>query len=227
MSHEVTRVVTSLPHLGMETTQSGQVWGETELARGLHVGRCRDVAALYTNEVTSMTTVSKAPAKVSAIVTAIEGSMLRVTFATGEMLTLDADKLSPDIQTQAIMHGLKQKLVDAAAMSRNPDTGKSATIADKFAAVKEVYDRITGEAPTWNAVREGGGNSGGLLYRALVRFYADKRTADEVKVWLDARTDDEKSALRKNPKIAAIIAEIQAEKPDVAKVDTDALLAGL
>ncbi len=167
-------------------------------------------------------------AKKSAIATAIEGSVLTIAFANGASLVVNADDLHPEIQNAAIMHGLKQKLVDAAAMSRNPDTGLSATLADKIAAVREVYHRITSaEAPSWNAIREGGSNSGGLLFRALVRFYADKKTADEVKTWLDARSDDEKTALRKNPKIAAIIVAIQAEKPDVAKVDTDALLAGL
>lgn len=167
-------------------------------------------------------------AKKSAISTAITGSILTITFANGEVIAVDADQLNPDIQAAAILHGLKQKLVDAAAMSRNPDTGLSATLTDKFKAVHEVFARITdAEAPSWNSIREGGGNSGGLLFRALARFYADKKTSEEVKTWLDARTDDEKSALRKNAKIAAIIVAIQAEKPAVAKVDTDALLAGL
>lgn len=174
---------------------------------------------------TTQTATKKAP----TIATSIEGSKLSIVFeALGETLVIDADTLGDDIRQQAMMHGLKQKLVDAAAMSRNPDTGKSATVQDKFASVQEVFDRLTGEGATWNAIREGGsGNSGGLLYRALVRHYEGKKTAAVVKTWLDARSDAEKTALRKNAKIAVIIAEIQAEKPDVKAVDTDALLDGL
>jgi len=134
--------------------------------------------------------------------------------------------LTPEIATQAMFHGLKQKLVDAAAMSRDPETGKSATIADKEAAVREVFERITVEG-AWNSVREGGSASGGLLYRALLQFYGDKQTPEQVKTWLEARSDKERTALRGNPKIAAIIASIKAAKPEIAKVDTDALLAGL
>ena len=175
------------------------------------------------------TTATKKPAVSTTIdLSNPMNGLLTIEFANGEKLSLRASDLTTEIATQAMFHGLKQKLVDAAAMSRNPDTGMSATLADKMAAVLEVYSRITdAEAPSWNAVREGGGNTGGLLFRALCRFYADKKTSAEVKTWLDARTDDEKSALRKNPKIAAIIVAIQAEKPEVAKVDTEALLEGL
>lgn len=176
-----------------------------------------------------MTTANTAATKVPTIATTInDAGHLVIAFSNGESFNVNPMALHESIITQAILHGLKQKLVDAAAISRNTETGASATVADKIAAVREVYERITdAEAPSWNAVREGGGNSGGLLYRALVKFYEGKRDATEVKTWLDARTDAEKTALRKNPKIAAIIAEIQAAKPEVAKVDTDALLADL
>jgi len=160
----------------------------------------------------------------TAIKATIEGQTLTLSFAHGEILRVYADTLIPSILDQAVMHGLKQKLVDAAAISRNPDTGMSATIADKYDAVKTVFDRLM--AGEWNAVRVGGGNSGGLLYRALVRLYGERKTADQLKEYLAGKSDAEKAALRKNPKIAAIIAEIQAENADDS-IDSDELLAGL
>lgn len=149
---------------------------------------------------------------------------LRLDFANGKVLQLTGAQLSNDIMAEAIIHGLKQKLVDAAAISRNPETGRSATIEDKFAAVKRVYDRLlSGE---WNEPREGGGG-GSLLFKALCRMQPKKDAAD-IREWLDKRTDAEKAALRKNPKVAAIIVEIQAESAKGGEgVDSDALLEEL
>lgn len=151
---------------------------------------------------------------------------LVLTFAHGETLRLSASQISGAIAQQAMMHGLKQKLVDAAAISRNPDTGRAASVADKFDAVKEVYDRLlSGE---WNKRREGGAaTSGGLLFRALCRMYDGKKDVDAIREFLEAKTDAEKAALRKNSKVAAIIEEIRAESAKPGDVDGDELLAGL
>lgn len=155
--------------------------------------------------------------------------ILTLAFSNGETLTLRAGELSPDIQQQAKLHGLKQKLVDAAAISRNPDTGRSATVEDKFAAVKEVYDRLL--SGQWNKVREGGpgGGNGGLLFAALVRLYNGRKTEEEIRAFLVGKTDAEQAALRTSTRIAPIIAEIKAErasrKPDAPNGDD--LLAGL
>lgn len=163
--------------------------------------------------------------RVPVIACEIEGTGLQLKCAAvGAMLTLDGANLSPAIREQAMMHGLKQKLIDAAAISRNPDTGKSASPADKWAAVNAVYERLLrGE---WNAQRGDGTGNGGLLFRALCRMYGTK-TPDQIREFLDGKTDAEKAALRKNPKVAAIIVEIQAEAGKAGDVDSDALLGEL
>lgn len=147
---------------------------------------------------------------------------LGLRFANGRTLALAASMLSDDILSYAIWHGLKQKLVDAAAISRNPETGRAASVDDKFEAVKAVYDRLL--AGQWNAPREGAGASGGLLFRALCRMYAGKKDEEAIREFLDTKTDAEKTALRKNPKVAAIIDEIRAESGKAALIDTDELL---
>ena len=164
-------------------------------------------------------------AKKSAVETAITGTTLVLTFANGQTLSVDSAALNPAIVEAATLHGLKQKLCDAAAISRDPLTGKPATIETKFEAVKEVFDRITSLGGTWNKIREGGNSSGGLLLTALVRMYAGRRTRDELTEFLSTKTDVEKAALRKNAKIAAIIEEIRAERAtDDEGVDSDAIL---
>lgn len=173
-----------------------------------------------------MTKTTNTPAIDATI--AADHSALTLAFAHGESLTIRAVDLSPTIVAQAIMHGLKQKLVDAAALSRNTETGRAASVADKFEAVKEVYDRLlSGE---WNKRRDGGsagGSAGGLLFRALCRMYDGKKTADDIRAFLDGKTDAEKAALRKNSKVAAIIEDIRAESAKSGDVNADELLADL
>jgi hypothetical protein len=156
----------------------------------------------------------------------IEGENLTLAFINGETLTIHAAALSDDIRKAAMMHGLKQKLVDAAAISRNPENGRAATVETKFLAVKDVADRLAGG--NWNKPREGaGGGVGGLLFQALVRMYEGRKTAEDIKTYLDGKTDAEKAALRKNPRVADIIATIRAENTKPGDTDTDELLAEL
>ena len=150
---------------------------------------------------------------------------LHLRFANGQELEITASQLPNHVVEYAIFHGLKQKLVDAAAISRNPETGRAATVEDKYQAVKTVYDRLLGGQ--WNATREGGGNAGGLLFQALCRMYAGRKTPEELKAFLADKSDAEKTALRKNPRVAQIIEDIRAEQGKTANIDTDELLGEL
>lgn len=147
---------------------------------------------------------------------------LELTFGNGRVLPVDVYGFAENIREQALLHGFKQKLIDAAAIGRDPDTGKSATIEDKYFAVKEVYDRLADGY--WNKPRDGS-PTGGLLLRALLRMFPG-RTREQLVEWLGAKSDAEKAALRKNVKIAAIIEDIKAEAADYTEgtIDTDAML---
>jgi hypothetical protein len=161
-----------------------------------------------------------------AIAAEIVDGSLQLVFANGQRLEINPqEQLTDELYQYAAMHGLKQKLVDAAAISRNPETGRAASIEDKYNAVKAVFDRLL--AGQWNAPREGAGAGGGLLFKALCRMYAGKKTDEAIREFLEAKTDAEKTALRKNPKVAAIIEEIRAESGKAANIDTDELLGEL
>ena len=163
--------------------------------------------------------------RIPAINAEIVGETLHLAFANGAALALDSRALTLEITRAAIMHGLKQKLVDAAAIARNPETGRSATIEDKYEAVKAVYDRLL--AGLWNAPRgEGGAPSGGYLLQALCRLYPAK-SVENLRAFLEGKTDKEKAALRKNPRVAQIIEDIRAEQGKAADIDTDELLGEL
>jgi hypothetical protein len=164
-----------------------------------------------------------------------EQGLMNLTFSDGRKLNLHVSELSEAIRAAALMHGLKQKLVDAAAISRDPLTGKAATIETKYMAVREVYDRITVPDGTWNKTRGDGTGStgvGGLLYRALVRLYDGRQTPEQVRAYLDKLDAEQQAALRKNAKVAPIINAIKAEdaarRAETNEDDpSDALLAGL
>ena len=178
-----------------------------------------------------------------AVTTALEESLSTVSLAHGELVLTFADQttatlstrdLSPDILSQALLHGLKQKLVDAAAIARNVDTGASATTADKKGAVMEIHARLLeGE---WNKGRvagDGMNGKGAILLLALQRLQPN-RDAAELAEWLKARTDAERAALAKNAKILPHVQAIQAERAERAAaaakksgIDSDELLNGL
>ena len=157
-----------------------------------------------------------------------DGGWIELTFANGGQLNMSTDRLSNGLLYRAVMHGLKQKFVDAAAISRNTETGRPATIEDKYQAVKTVFDRITSPDGTWNAVREGGaGAVGGLLLRALCRMYEGKKTKEQLIEYLATKTAEQKTALRKNPKIATIIEELREAREKGSDVDSEELLSEL
>ena len=161
--------------------------------------------------------------------TVADDGTLILEFRHGETLRVHPETLAPEIQRVALLHGLKQKLVDAAAISRDTKTGRAATIVTKFDAVREIFDRITGaggETPSWNKPRAGGaGGQGGLLARAIARYKGVEVAA--AKAYLDRLTDAQKQALRVDPRIATIINELRMESAKPAGIDTDALLGGL
>lgn len=121
-------------------------------------------------------------------------------------LVINPSDLSSTIRAQAILHGLKQKIVDAAAIARDTDTGRSATAVEKHAAMKDVMERLL--AGSWNAIATGSGGSRGLLELALERLYP----ARDIPAWLESKTDKEKAALRVIPRVASVIEEIKAEQ---------------
>jgi len=153
---------------------------------------------------------------------------LTLTFSGGQEIIIDANKLRPEIRDMAILHGLKQKLVDAAAISRNVENGQPASVADKYAAVKKVADRLMSPDGQWNEGRGAAGESTPKSNDILVRALIVMTGRDEayVKDFLSAKTKEQRAALKKNPRVVAIIAELTAATVSNG-VNTDELLGEL
>lgn len=130
-------------------------------------------------------------------------------FSDGTSIDVDWGKLDDETKLRLMAHGLKQKVIDAGAIPRDTETGRSATNAEKIQASMLVAGRINRNE--WTAPREGGaGPKGGLLLAALCRLQPSK-SREELAAWLKAKSKSEQAALRTSPKIAPIIDEIRAE----------------
>lgn len=126
---------------------------------------------------------------------------------------------------ESVVHGLRQKVSDRAAIGRDPETGASATPEEKFAAMKECADRLMAGGP-WNAVQTGGaGAQGGLLFRAMKTLYpnawsdrvtfaayiAEKAISETARLGMKVTETDVRNSLMRVKKIAKAMDEIRAQ----------------
>lgn len=142
-------------------------------------------------------------------------------------ISLDLSKVHPDNIAYAALHGFKQRCGDAAALSRNPETGKPATPAEKFEAVQRLVEHYNSGAPEWALRASGEGRTSGelaMLTRAVAEY---KGTEDFAKVrdWLKSKTDAERKALAVSAAIKPIMDRMREEA--AAPVDAEDMLAEL
>lgn len=152
--------------------------------------------------------------------------------------TLNLNELPDAISEAARIHGLVQKVSDAAAMPKDQLTGDAKKdAATKLAAMVAVVERLTGEDASWNKRSgDGSGPVAGLIFRAFeeyVETMAAKRkkdapTSEAIRARYDAMERKEQLALRNVPEIAAIIDRIKSERGATGQtIDTGGLLKEL
>jgi hypothetical protein len=178
-------------------------------------------------------------AKKSIISASYENGTLSFVVGEAGTLNIEVANLAPAIAEKALLHGLVQKVSDAAAMPKDELTGNpKKDAALKFEAMAAVVERLTGDSPDWNK-RSGDGSSPvqGLIFRAFAEWVANSATAKKVAVpseeairaKYDAMDRKGKLALRSIPEVAVIIERMKSERPAKASetVDTSALLSEL
>jgi hypothetical protein len=151
----------------------------------------------------------------------VSAKMLTIDVLGKEPIIVKLETLSEEILIHAALHGLKQKIADAAAL------GQEYTLTEKYAAMVEVFERITGDDGQWNKGTIGGaGGSTGLLFRALCRLYPEK-APEVLRAYHDKLDRSQQAALRKASKVAAIIEEIKSESVNTTGIDAGSLLGEL
>lgn len=160
-----------------------------------------------------------------------------LTFNVGEAgsFTVDTASLPAEITARAMLHGLVQKISDAAAIAKSELTGNAKKdAATKLAAMTAVRDRLV--AGDWSKRNgDGSGPVAGLIFRAFEQWVTDRATAakkpvpdsDKLREVYDAKTRAEQLALRNVPEIAVIIDRMKSERGATVNVDTDGLLGEL
>ncbi len=158
----------------------------------------------------------------------VDGALTFTVAEVGEFVVIPGT-LSDDVRNRALIHGIVQKISDAAAM------GKDATPSDKFAAMKSVADRLA-EGEWSKRTGEGSTAVAGIIYRAFREFVETSAKAakkpipadDAIRAVYDAKSRADQLALRTVPAIATIIERMKSERGTTGtSVDVDALLGDL
>lgn len=126
------------------------------------------------------------------------------TFGNGAVVELGVDALSEEQKFNLMMHGLLQKVGDSYASAKGDYT-------IGVAAAQKVCDQLL--ADMWTASRASAGE-GAPKSGELAQAIANLKKLDLIAVTtaVNAASDDQRKAWRKNPAIAAEIARIRAEK---------------
>jgi len=135
-----------------------------------------------------------------------EPSTVVFAFGNGARLKLSLKELKPETVEQLAIHGLSQKGGDAtSSMSKDRD------FASAYSAVATVLDNLRNGL--WSS-RSGSSTSD--LVTAIARILKIDEEAAQKKV--DLASEEQLSAIRKNPEIKAMIAKIQeARAKEAAK----------
>lgn len=147
-------------------------------------------------------------------------------------VTFDPTKAHPDMRAYAEIHGWGQRIVDAAALGRDDETGKPASPAEKMARMQRVVDHYESGTDQWRLdARAGGGQS--IVVLAYQR-HGNIATYDMAKAAIErravARGETYDAYLRIVAAIPAIqdaIIAIQRERLPEARLDADEELAAL
>lgn len=142
-----------------------------------------------------------------------------------EPLVLDTTKINQVNRDRAVMHGFKQRIQDAAAISRDTETGQPASPAEKYEAMKVLVDHYNSGTPEWNIARAAGSprETGGMLLEALAQLNP-KKTRDELQTFIKGLNKTERDAVSTSKKVAPVIEAIRAKRAKATGIDGDALL---
>ena len=139
----------------------------------------------------------------------ITGSVLTIVHGE-DKLVLDAMTLTPELQTYAMVHGIKQRIMDTGAVS------KGATAAERFTMMGRTLGILRDEK-VWSLRGEGGDNEGGLFFRAVCKMHSGL-SPEKVAAWLDQMPKETILKMRAAPKYKMVMAELKlADDPDHAE----------
>lgn len=169
----------------------------------------------------------------------VQGTMIRWQVKGAGTLALDLSKCSEKVRERAAVHGMVQRVSDAAAMARNSKTGASASPQEKFEAMQRLVEHYQSGTEEWSPQRSGGEGSKGrgvdrdkeLLAMALGIHAVDKPAA-VIAEFVKGLRKEQVAALLVSEQLKEAVAMAREEMEKEAKaqsagVDAEELLKGL
>lgn len=142
-------------------------------------------------------------------------------------LIVDPAAMSEANRTYAMLHGIKQRVIDAAALERDPATGLSATPEQKYMAMAAIVNHLNSGAEEWNIRGQARGPRVDAEFEMLLEAISEVRQRDpaELRDWLKKKTATERLALAMHDSIKPTLDAIRELK--AASVDEESLFEGL
>jgi uncharacterized protein (DUF2267 family) len=129
-----------------------------------------------------------------------EASTVVFSFGNGLRTKLSLKELKPEIVEQLAIHGLSQKAGDSASgMSKDRD------FSGAYAAVQAVLDNLRNGL--WSSRA---GSSTSDLVTVIAKIM--KLSEDEAQAKVDAATEEQLLAIKKNPQVKEAISKLQAAR---------------
>ena len=147
-----------------------------------------------------------------------------------EPLVFDVKKVSDAVGERAMLHGFIQRVSDAAALSRNPETGLPATPEDKREAMARLVEWYESGTEEWARRREAGaGPDTGITLQAIMDvFKTDAAGARGMIASLAERRgitpNEARAVFAGSREVAARIAQLKADRAAKSGVDAQGLL---
>lgn len=147
-----------------------------------------------------------------------------------EPLVFDVKKVSDAVGERAMLHGFIQRVSDAAAISRNRDTGQPATPQDKRDAMAVLVEHYESGTEDWARRREAGaGPDTGITLQAIMDvFKTDAAGARGMIASLAERrsitVNEARAVFASAKEVAARIAQLKADRAEKSGIDAAGLL---
>lgn len=157
-------------------------------------------------------------------------------------LSLDVSKVNQANRERAMLHGFVQRVSDAAAMSRDTKTGKSATPQEKYEAMQRLVEHYASGAEGWSPVREGSGAGAGRkaakehpqaeLLRMALLIHSPEKGAETIAKFVSERSAAQITALVLSEQLKAAVElakeQLREREQKAAEgVNAEELLSGL
>lgn len=173
--------------------------------------------------------MAKPKANSVVMVERLDDGRISVAVLNAGTLAFDPTKASRANREYAEFHGWKQRLADAAAISRDDETGRPASPEDKLNAIRARIEHYESGSDEWSMVGGGGGGKSLTIEaialvkdidyeaaQAIVARYADEK--------YDGDTRKALAYLRQGERVARAMETIRAERTPEPKLDADEAL---